>query len=180
MFSVLTDLNMYGVHLGYSFQSFDLNAHNYEAFVWIVIDLFYNTHSWSKQCNFLCMYPQKNSLLRMDRLWVFFLFLIRFLQDGYSVVLLKAENCAVHGNIAWSIGNNSSAFLTENCDMLVRMCGRTIGYNNFMVILDLNWSKWTYRMNKNALKLSATHRWKWPYCAMEINSIEAHSISAKC
>lgn len=63
------------------------------------------------------------------------LLLVRYFQDGYSIVLLKAENCAVHGNVAFAIGSNSSAFLTDNCDMLVRMCGRTIGYNSFMVIL---------------------------------------------
>lgn len=47
--------------------------------------------------------------------------------------MLKAENCAVNGTAAYTVGTDSTAFMTDDCDMVIRSCGDTLGYNTAMV-----------------------------------------------
>lgn len=56
-----------------------------------------------------------------------------FFQNGYAIELLKAENCAINGTAAYTVGTESTAFMTDDCDMVIRSCGDTLGYNTAMV-----------------------------------------------
>lgn len=47
--------------------------------------------------------------------------------------LVRAENCAIDGTAAYTLGPGSTAFMNEDCDMVVRICGDTIGYSTAMV-----------------------------------------------
>lgn len=82
-----------------------------------------------------CRWTLKSSLLKVINTpnWYWSRLLFIFFQEGYSVELLKSENCPVDGPVAHSMGSDSSAFMSDDCDMVVRMCGDTVGYNSNMV-----------------------------------------------
>lgn len=46
--------------------------------------------------------------------------------------MVKAENC-MDGSSAFNINSNSNAYMTEDCDFVIRTCGTTVGYSTSIV-----------------------------------------------
>lgn len=69
--------------------------------------------------------------------WICFLIIIAKVQsgsacDGYTAELVKLENCG-GGNPVVYIETNATAWLTENCEVVVNGCGWTTGFNSAAV-----------------------------------------------
>lgn len=71
--------------------------------------------------------------------WICFLLIVAKVHsstacDGYTAELVRLENCGGNNPVVY-IETNATAWLTENCEMVVNGCGWTTGFSSAEVNL---------------------------------------------